>query len=300
MTNLVKRLLPLVLLALSACHQEAPALSNTSTPDATIKAAVAGLKSGDLKALVASQVPPADLARVRQEWKQEQAEKPVTEADRKQFAEMMANLTAPNAETALYQKLDPQLTKMEPELKTQLPGWVGLGRGIVTAAINENKELNEAQKQQALKSVDSLAHWAESVNFTDRESAKRAIAVLCQSARQANVKSLDELHQLDFDQSLDKGSIAFRGGKQVLATYGLSLDKVLDSVKTEIISEQGDNAKVRVTYQLLDTAISYETDMTRVDGRWYGKEMLEKLRRPKVAVSSGDGAPAAEGGGNKG
>jgi hypothetical protein len=276
------------LVALAACQQKPAAVPDTVTPDASVRAAVAGLKTGDLKTLVNSQVPPAELERLRAEWKVERASKPITDADRKQFAETMASLTAPNAETELYKKLDPQLQKMEGELAVQLPGWIDLGRNILDATIKANKDLNEAQKQEAMKSVDAIAHWAESVKFTDREQAKRTIAVVCRTARELNLKTLDETRALEFDQAVDKFAIVFRGLKEILSNYGLSVDRVLDTVKTQTVAQTGDSAKVAVSYQLLDAPIRYETELTRIDGHWYGKEMLDRLHKPRLAVS---GAP---------
>ena len=295
---MASRLFPLfftALVALAGCQQKAAPVADTSSPDASVRAAVAGLKTGDLRTLVTAQVPPAELAQLRERWKQERASKPITDADRKQFAEMMASLTAPNAETELYGKLDPQLVKMEAEFAAQIPVWIEVGRGIADHTIKASKEMTEVQKQEAIKTVDSIARWAGSIKFTDRAQAKRTIAVTCRVARELNLKTLDEARALEFDQALDKFSIVFRGLKEVLANYGLSLDSVLDTVKTETLAQAGDTAKVAVSYQLLDAPIRYEADLIRVDGRWYGKDAIERLRKPKVDAPepSGEEPPEA-------
>lgn len=295
---MASRLFPLVLtalVALAGCQQKPAPVVDTSTPDASVRAAVAGLKTGDLRTLVTAQVPPAEFARLRERWKQERASKPITDADRKQFAEMMASLTAPNAETELYGKLDPQLTKMEAEFAAQVPMWVDLGRGIAEHTIKSSKEMTEAQKQEATKSVDAIAKWAASIKFTDREQAKRTIAVTCRVARELKLKTLDEARALEFDQALDKFSIVFRGLKEILGNYGLSLDKVLDTIKTETLAQAGDTAKVAVSYHLLDAPIRYETELVRVDGRWYGKDAIERLRKPKLGVPDVSGEEPPEG-----
>ena len=272
-----------LLLSVTACKKEAASpVAATSTPNGAIQAAVSTLKNNDLKGLVESQVPPADLAKIKADFKKDMDEKPPTDKDRQKFAETMTQLTAPDAEAKLMAQLEPQLQKMDTQLQAQMPMYVGLVKGLAAGAIQENKELTEAQKEQALKSVDALAKWAESTKFTDRERAKKAIAAICNAARSLGMKDIDQLRALSFDQALDKGGVAVKGAKQALDAYGLSLDATLDSVKATTVSEQGDNAKVKVEYTFLGTPISYETEMVKIDGRWYGKQTVEQLRKPKV------------------
>ena len=290
---MASRSFPLVLLALVAlagCQKPAPVV-DTATPDASVLSAVAGLKTADFKTLVQTQVPPAELQRLREEWKLERTSKPITDEDRRNFAEMMTSLTAPGAEAELYKKLDPQLAKMEAELSANLPAWIDLGRALVEGGIKSAKEMTEAQKQEAIKSLDSIARWAKTIKFTDREQAKRTIAVACRVARALKLKTLDEARALEFDQALEKFGIVFAGLKEILANYGLSLDKVLDTVQAQTLAQAGDTAKVAVSYTLLDTPIRYETEMTRIDGHWYGKDALERLRKAKAEAA---GVPGAE------
>lgn len=265
----------------------APAVSTTS-PKGAIDAAVASLKAGDLKALVESQVPPAHIEKLRTEWTQDmQAEQPSDE-EKAEFAQMMADLTASDAETKLMEQLEPQLVQFEKEMAPQMPMMIGMGKGLLISSIQENKDLTEAQKQQAQQSLDAFANWLQTAKFTDRALAKQAIGHVVASARELGIKNLDEARALSFDDAMAKGSIAFRGIKKVLDTYGFSIDAVLDSVKTEVVSEQGDAAKVKVSYQMLGQALAFETDLVRRDGRWYGKQTITELEKPPVAEESVD------------
>jgi hypothetical protein len=292
---MASRLFPIALVALVAlagCQK--PAAVDTATPDASVRAAVAGLKTADLKTLVQTQVPPAEMQRLREQWKQERQAKQPTEEDRRKFAEMMASLTAPGAEETLYKKLDPELAKMDAELAANLPMWIEVGRSFAESAIKSSKDMTDAQKQEGIKSLDSVARWAKTVKFTDREQAKKTIAVACRVARDVKLNTLDEARALELDQSLDKFSIVFRGLKEIFANYGLSMDRMLDTVKTETVSQEGDKAKVAVSYTLIDTPIRYEAELTRIDGHWYGKDTLERLRKPKLGVPEvGGGEPEA-------
>ncbi|MCB1611331.1 MAG: hypothetical protein KDI60_06170, partial [Xanthomonadales bacterium] len=77
-----------------------------------------------------------------------------------------------------------------------------------------------------------------------------------------------------------------------LAAYGFSLDAIADSVKTEVVSETGDVAKLKVSYALFDAPLSFESEMKKVDGKWYGKDMLEQIEKAKAeeaaAAAGGD------------
>jgi hypothetical protein len=290
-------LLGALLVTATACKREpATPIAETATPQGTIQAAVKTLKANDLKGLIESQVPPADLAKIKADFKKDMDEKPPTEKDRQKFAENMSKLTAPDAEAKLMAELEPQLAKMDTQLAQQMPMYVGLGRGLLVGAIQENKELTETQKAEAIKSIDALAKWAETTKFTDRERAKRAIAAVVSTARALGMKNLDELRALSFEQALDKGGIAIKGLKQALDAYGFSIDQTLDSVKAETVSQTGDTAKVRVSYVFLGAPISYETEMVKIDDRWYGKQTVEQLRKPKVEkpTAEPEAPPVAE------
>ena len=120
---------------------------------------------------------------------------------------------------------------------------------------------------------------------------------LVTAARELNLKTLDEARALDFDTAMEKSGIAFRGAKKVLETYGLSLDKVLDTVKTEVVSQQGDVAKVKVSYVMFDQPMSFDTELVQIDGRWYGKQTIDELNKPdepEVDVDAEDGGAEAE------
>ena len=279
----------LLALALAAvvvgCKKQEPAAvaaKATATPQGTVDAAVASLKAGDIKALIASQVPPKHFDKLRAEWKEDMAKDPPSESEKEEFATMIAELTAPGAEEKMMEKLEPQIVKFETEMVPQMPMMIGMGKGLLVSSIQQNKDLTDPQKQDAAKSIDALANWVTNTNFTDRAKAKQAVAALVAAARELNLKTLDEARALDFDTAMDKSSIAFRGAKTVLDTYGFSIDKMLDTVKTEVVSQTGDQAKLKVSYQMFDQPMSFETDLVQIDGRWYGKQAIAELEKAEV------------------
>jgi hypothetical protein len=282
------------------------AVAATATPQGAVDAAVKSLRAGDLKSLVESQIPPKHLEKVRADWTKEMAAEQPSEQEKAEFATMMSELTASDAEAKMMEKLEPQLVKYEQEMEPQMGMMVGMGQGLIMSGIQENKELTEPQKQQAAQSLEALVKWVQSTKFSDRAKAKEAVNHVVATARELNLKTLDEARALTFDQAMEKGSIALRGTKKVLDAYGFSIDKVLDSVKTEVVSQDGSAAKVKVSYSMFEQPLSFETELVQVDGRWYGKQTIAELEKPDVEVatepSTDDGAveeeeaePATEG-----
>lgn len=282
----------LVAVGMSACSKDEAAVP--SGPAETITKAAADLRASNIVALVQTVVPPKHYERMKSEWKNKIATSPSTEAEKAEFAATMAKLTAADAETALYAEIEPALAKYEAEMAAQLPLMVGMGRGFAGQAVAESTQLNDQQKAQANQMLDAVAAWVQKTNFFDRELAKKSIARAVKAARDLNVKTLDEVEKLEFEQMLEKVGIAFQGFKDVLAIYGLDFDATLDSVKASVVSEQADQAKVKVEYTFLGQALSAESDMVKSEDRWYGKEALAEIEKAANAPAVAEPAPAAE------
>ena len=275
-------------------------------PAETVSRQAAELREGDIVSLIKLAVPPEQYEKMKTEWSQRIKDEPASEEDRREFAEAMAKMTGDDAEGALYAELEPALAKAEAEMGAQLPLMVGMGRGFAVQAINESTKLSAAQKQQATEFVDAFAKWLEGAQFFDREKARQALSSMVSTARKLGVKTLDEVEKLDFEAAMEKAGVVFLGVKDVLKVYGLDLDQSLASVKSEVKSQQGDEAVVEVSYQLFGQPLSFETTMTQRDGRWYGSEALQEIEksmagpeRPAAAVEEGEAeanAPASVGG----
>jgi len=147
--------------------------------------------------------------------------------------------------------------------------------------------------------IDATAKWAQQTKFTDPALVKNAIAAICKTARDLNLKSIDEARALSYDQAMQKAGIVLGGVKQVLGVYGLNVDKSLDSVKVETVSATGDAAKVKVTYTAFEQPFTTDSDLVKVDGRWYGKQAIEQWKKHEQEGAAGavasDKAPESKG-----
>ncbi|HVJ61576.1 MAG TPA: hypothetical protein VM555_02555, partial [Tahibacter sp.] len=209
--------------------------------------------------------------------------------------ENIGKLTASDAEAKLWAELEPKLKEMDAQMAQQMPMMVAMGKGMIQSSIQQNQELNDAQKQQATQAVDAFGNWVQSAKFTDPALAKQAIGVVVKTARDINLKTLDEARALSYEQAMGKIGVGLNGVKQVLAIYGFSIDQTLDSVKAETLSSDASTAKVKISYTLFNTPLTAESDLIKVGDRWYGKEMMENLKK-KDAEGAAPAAPQAPAG----
>ena len=271
-----------------------PAAVNANTPDATIRKSAELLKQNDIAGVMQNALPPADYEKVKTDWTKANNERPVTDEDRQKFQETMTRLTAPDADKTIYAEIEPQLKQFDAQYQQQIPMYVAMGQGWLTGMVQQNKDLSDADKQQAVAAINALAAWVQKTRFTDAESVKKVLAITTKSARDLNLKTLDEARALTFDQSMGKARIALGGFKEALAVYGFSVDQTLDSVKPEVVTNDGKAASVKVSYSLLGTPLTATTEMVNVDGRWYGKDTIEKLKEQQAQPATPENAVPAE------
>ena len=255
------------------------AVAAPTTPDGALSASIKALRNNNVSAFLDNALPTGEVAKMKTEWSKDINKDPVTEDDRKQFADTMGKLTAPDAEAKMYAEIEPKLKEFDAQSAQQMPMMIAMGQGFAQSSIQQSKDLNDSQKQQAQAMIDATAKWAQATKFTDPALVKSAIAAICKTARDLNLKSIDDARALSYDQAMQKAGIVLGGVKQVFAVYGLNMDKALDSVKVETLSSAGDAAKVKVTYTAFDQPFATESDLVKVDGRWYGKQAIEQWKK---------------------
>ncbi|MDR2013927.1 MAG: hypothetical protein LBQ20_13070 [Rhodanobacter sp.] len=269
-----------------------PTAAVAATPDAAIRKWIELLKQGDIAGLLQNAMPPAVFEQFKADWAREHNEKPITDADRQKFAETMNELTAPDAEQKLYAQIEPQLKQFDAQYQQQIPMYVAMGTSWMQSTIQQNKELSDVDKQQAMTVVNALGAWAQKTRFTDPDLVKQVLAILVKAARDMNLKTLDEVHALSFEQSIQKARIAYLAVRDALNVYGLSIDQVLDSVKPEVIANDGKAAKVKISYALLGAPISVEaSQMMNIDGRWYSKDIVDAYKKTAADTTQAPSTP---------
>lgn len=264
-----------------------------TSPDAALMVSVKAFKAGDFNALMQNALPPAEFAKIKSDWNKDQ--EPLTDADRQKFAETMGKLTGPDAEQKIYAEIEPQLKAFNEQYDQQIPMYVAMGTGWLQGMVQQNKDMSEESKQQALAAINALGAWVTKTRFTDPDKVKQVIAIAVKAARGLNLKSADEARALTYEQGMEKGKAVFAALKDALNVYGFSLDQTLDSIKPEVVSNDGKAAKLKLSYTLLGTPLTGETDMVAIDGRWYGKDTIDKIKDKAAATAAAPAAPAAGG-----
>lgn len=301
--TLGRSLLLLAMFALVACHNKEEASSATpggDTPEAAVEQSVTLIKNGDFDGFWKHALPPADYANLRADWTHANPnQRPITDDDRARFNQAVQQLTAPDAETKLYDQLKPKLAQMDAQYHDQLPVMIGIGQAIISTGIAQNKTMTEPQKQQARDVLNVLLPWAQQTPWFDQDKAKQAVGVAVVTTRQLDLKSADQLQNMDFDTAMKKYSVAYGGIKQLLTVYGLSVDDTLNSVKVTTASQDNNQAHVKIDYTLLGKPLSTDSQLVQIDGRWYSQDLInsehaqhEQILHPAPAASSSAPAPA--------
>ncbi len=305
MRKLSARLLIMLLaaLVLAACHQnpQEKLAAESETPQATVQNAIHDIKDGQFDQLMQHLLPPADYKQMRSQWtqKHQQDINDITDEQRRNFASKMQELTGPDAKKKQYAKLEPVLDNWDSKYKARVPMMVGIFRIMIGTKITQSKTMSAEQKSQARGVLDALSTWAQNTNWGDKEKARQAVGTVVDTARALDIKTLDQVYKLSYDQSMQRYTTGWKGLKQLLDIYGLSLDAILDSAKVKTVSQNGDNATVEVNYTILDKPMTTNIDMVRKGKRWYASNFLKhwKEEQAKLAhahsTASAASAPAA-------
>lgn len=260
---------------------EKAAVQAPATAATAVEAQIKAFRNNDLKGLLTATLPASELERIRGEWETNRAQE-ITEQERAEFAESWGKITAADGVDKIMAEIEPQLAQMKP----QMAGMIAMGQGALMMSIQQNTELTDPQKAQATAFMNGLGGWATKTDFADAALMRKALTALADGLRATGVTKLDDIKAMNFDQLLEKAGPAVGGLKNALAVYGFSLDQIADSVKTEIVSEAGDSAKVKVTYTLFDSPQTFESELQKVDGKWYGKDMLAQIEKAKADAAA--------------
>ncbi|MEZ5454696.1 MAG: hypothetical protein R3F04_01055 [Lysobacteraceae bacterium] len=249
----------------------------TQDPVGAINASAQALKAGDILQTVRLVLPEDKFAEAKKKYEEGVKANPPSDEDKAQFAEAMAKFTADGAEDALMAELEPQLAMFDSQYAAQMPMMIGMGRGFAAQAIQQDATLTPEQKTEATAAIDAMGNWLGGVKLSDRALVRQAVGEAVATARALKMSSLDELQNMSFEDMLGKVGVAFTGLKKIFKVYGFDLDATLDSMKSEIVSQEGDTAKVKVSYTLFGQNLSSQTDMVKVGDRWYGKDSMAKI-----------------------
>ncbi len=256
-------------------------------PAAQLEQMARMFRANDVAGLARAMVPPSQWEEMRIAYQSKQLE-PISEEERAEFEKKIGRLISPDSVDELMAEIEPKLEQARPSA----PGALLMAFGAAQMAINSpDTELTEEQRA-ALKSVlPGAQRWASQTDFLDSASMRQALTLLTSAGRNIGISNLDQLKELPLEAVLDRAGTLLAATKQAVRLYGIDLNAVADSLRVELLSIDGDTARVRTTITLFDAPVWADHELVLLEGRWYGTG----LRTEGVFRAEGDSGLRAEG-----
>lgn len=248
--------------------------------------------AGDFDGLMQNRLPPADYVQWRSEWDATHARPGAESAMQdQQFAQIMRMLTEPGAEARLARRLQPELPKLRGGTGEPLP----IASGILEAAgkqmIAASPQLGPTQKTLATEGLNALIAWAKATDFSDPKKATRAIALVCATARQLHMQTLEQWRAQDYAQTMRSYETLWNGLESLLNIYGLDLAGDLGSADITATANDGTHATVKLDMKLAGQPLSGTWPMVKQAGHWYDANLLEAWQTAHPARAGSTGVP---------
>lgn len=273
------------MLALAGCQRApAPAQAVASEPEAAVRQLAQHLHDNDLQGFARDAVPPAEYARLETAWREGRSRWPLTELPLDdQLEPLLATLSAPGSERSLQQGFTRNFANQHKDLKNAAQS---LGAFGVQYVKREGVYTDEERAHYA-QVIAALSEWAAQAPLGDPKRGATAIPKLAAAARKTGLTSEQVLREAGMSESLRRLAPFFAEAKTTLASYGLSPDRSIAGLRTELVEQKGDRASVRVHYPLGKREIDTVVSLQRRDGHWY---LVDYLRHVEQALST----PATE------
>lgn len=241
-------------------------------PHESVQQRFDAIRRNNTQAFLGTMLSDDQMDNMSAQW-DEMRREPVDPEENAKFEQAMAMLTAPGAEENLMTMVRPQLA----EMKAQMPMMIGMFGGMIEMGIQQDENLSAEEKAKATKVMKAVTNFLSTNNLADEASAEKAIGVVCGTARKLNLSSLDDVQKLNFDQLMNKADIVLAGLKNLFRIYGVDFDQWIDQIEVETISESGNNATVRVHYEIFGMRDSVDEELVMRNHRWVSTKVEEAI-----------------------
>ncbi|HYM85359.1 MAG TPA: hypothetical protein VET30_01355 [Pseudoxanthomonas sp.] len=274
------------LLAVAGCQRSpapVPAVA-ASGPEAAIRQLAQHLHDNDLHGFARDAVPAAEYARLEIAWREGHSRWPLTELPLDdQLQPLLAALAAPGSERTLQQSFKRNFANQNKDLKD-----AARSLGLFGVQYIEREGIYTAEERvHYAQVITALSEWAARAPLGDPGRGAAAIPPLAAAARKSGLTTEQAFHDAGMGGSLQRLAPFFAQAKRTLAGYGLSTDESFSGLRTELVEEKGDQARVRLHYPLAGRRIDTVVSLQRRQGRWY---LSDTLRHAEEILA----VPAAE------
>lgn len=278
----------MLLLTVAACGESGrgPAAA-PAEPVAAVQAMAQRLADDDLVGYARLSVPPSQYLRLQQAWADGHSQWPLTELPLgDQLLPMLETLREPDAAAQLQRSFDRQLAGQASAVRQAAVSMGNFG----VQYLRHQKGYTPGQQAHYIQLVQTLSGWAQGAPISDRARARSSIAALVGAAGKVGFDDEAGLQAAGMEGSLQQLAPFIHTLKAVLASYGLGVDEALRSVRGELLSVQGDNALVRLQYDLAGREMTLQVPLSRREGHWY---LTRTLADTDALLRQADAARAA-------
>lgn len=227
-------------------------------------------RAGDLVGFAQASLPPAKWDQIRTAWDLKRKEA-ITDEDRREFGEKLAEVTAPDAVDKLMAQIEPKLEEARP----QVPGALLMGFGAAHMAITSpDSDLTQDQRDALQAALPGLQRWAGDTDFLSSTTLRDALTLLTDAVRRSGVQNLDQLKALPLEELLRRADAVLVAAKDAVQLYGIDIDAIADSLRVDVLENDGSTARVRTTVTVFGAPVFTDYDLVLVDGQWYGKHAV--------------------------
>ena len=268
------------LAALAGCKREPvePPVA-ASGPEAAVRQLAERLHENDLEGFARDAVPAAHYARLEIAWREGRSRWPLTELPLDdQLEALLSALAAPDSERTLQQGFKRNFANQDKDLKDAARS---LGLFGVQYVKREGVFTDEERAHYA-QMIAALSEWAQRAPLSDPQRGLTAIPPLVAAARKTGLTTEQSFREAGMTGSLQRLSPFFAQAKALLAGYGLPLDRSFSELRTVLVEQTGDQARVRVHYPLGEREIDTVVSLQHRAGRWY---LTDYLRHAEQALA---------------
>lgn len=276
----IRTLLLCGLLAAAGCQRTPAPAASVSEPAAAVQRLARHLRDNDLVGFAGDAVPPAEYARLETAWREGRSRWPLTELPLdEQLEPLLATLAAPGSERSLQQGFNRNFANQNKDLRDAARSLGSFGvqyvkrEGIYTAE----------ERAHYVQVISALSEWGALAPLGDPKRGAVAIPELTAAARKTGLTSEQVLREAGMSESLRRLGPFFAQAKATLASYGLPLDRSFSELRTELVEQKGDLARVRLHYPLGKREVDTVVSLQRRDGHWYLADHLHHAEQALAA-----------------
>lgn len=265
----------LLALAAAGCSGERAIPTAATEPVDAVALLTRHLRDNDLQAFARDAVPPALRPQLAAAWQGGRTRWPLEELpfDHK-IPGMLTALAADKADLRLRRSFDRQFANAHGEIRAAAKS-LGL---FGVKFLQTDTALSTEERAHYAQLVAVMSDWGGRAKLSDPKRARGTIARLTLAARQSGLREEADFQRFGMDESLRRLTPVIAALKESLRAYDLDLDRSLDAMTLSLVSQEGDQARVRMRYPLDGKTIDTVVAVERVDGRWYLSDFLRHAR----------------------